>query len=70
MLVFFFFFKKSPCCFAYFLYAFAYQQGRKEDFFFSKPSAGLSFSRSFDTGLSEQYEVIPRGGFDWPHLGR
>ena len=24
----------------------------------------------FDPDLSEQYEVIPHGGFDWPHFRR
>ena len=24
----------------------------------------------FDPDLSEQYEVIPHGGFDWPHFMR
>ena len=45
------------------------EEGRRVPFF-SKPSVGLSFSRFFDTGLSEKCEVIPHGGFDWPGFRR
>jgi len=38
--------------------------------FFLSPLRDLVSVDLFDAGLSKQYEVILRGGFDWPRFRR
>ena len=38
--------------------------------FYLSPLQDLVSVDLFDAGVSKQYEVIPRGGFDWPRFRR
>ena len=66
-----FFFKRHP--YAAFLisctHLHPYEEGRRIPFSL-RSLWDLVLVDLFDTGLSEQYEVISCDGFDWPHFRR